>query len=94
MRAALVTQGARGCSLWTPQREFVRVPSFSSTVVDRVGAGDALFSVAAMACFMDVHEELVAFFGNVAGSLAVRILGNDKFVDRRSMKKYITATMK
>lgn len=91
---ALVTQGSRGCSLFNPKSEFVRVPTFDSNVVDRVGAGDALFSVAAMCGSMGLHEELVGFLGNIAGSLAVQIMGNDRSISKQSMRKYITATLK
>ncbi|WP_421900012.1 PfkB family carbohydrate kinase [Maridesulfovibrio sp.] len=93
-RICLVTQGSRGCSLYNPTSEFVRIPSFQSNVVDRVGAGDALFSIAAMSACMGLHEELVGFLGNIAGSLAVQIMGNDRAIDKQSMRKYITATMK
>ncbi|WP_321405124.1 PfkB family carbohydrate kinase [Maridesulfovibrio sp.] len=93
-RVGLVTQGSRGCSLYNPASEFVRIPSFQSNVVDRVGAGDALFSIAAMSACMGLHEELVGFLGNIAGSLAVQIMGNDRAIDKQSMRKYITATMK
>ncbi|WP_419784188.1 PfkB family carbohydrate kinase [Maridesulfovibrio sp.] len=93
-KISLVTQGSRGCSLYNPESEFVRIPSFQSNVVDRVGAGDALFSIAAMAACMGLHEELVGFLGNIAGSLAVQIMGNDQPIDKQSMRKYITATMK
>ncbi|MBI9109620.1 PfkB family carbohydrate kinase [Maridesulfovibrio ferrireducens] len=93
-KLAMVTQGGRGCSLWNPVSEFVRIPSFNSNVVDRVGAGDALFSISAMAGCMGLHEELVGFFGNIAGSLAVQIMGNDKSISKQDMRKYITATLK
>ncbi|TIH17290.1 cytidyltransferase [Marinifilum sp. JC120] len=93
-KICLVTQGSRGCSLYNPDSEFVRIPSFQSNVVDRVGAGDALFSIASMSACMGLHEELVGFLGNIAGSLAVQIMGNDRAIDKQSMRKYITATMK
>lgn len=94
VKLALVTQGSRGCSLWNPVGEFVKIPSFDSNVVDRVGAGDALFSVASMAGCMGLHEELVGFLGNIAGSLAIQIMGNDRAISKQAMCKYITATLK
>ncbi|CCO23447.1 PfkB family carbohydrate kinase [Maridesulfovibrio hydrothermalis] len=93
-KLAMVTQGSRGCSLLNPASEFVRIPSFNSNVVDRVGAGDALFSVSAMAACMGLHEELVGFLGNVAGALAVQIMGNDHSISKQAIRKYITATLK
>ncbi len=93
-KAGMVTQGGRGCCVWSQVDEFVRIPALNSDIVDRVGAGDALFSIAAMACYLDLKEELVGFLGNVAGSLAVQIMGNDKSIEKQAMKKYITATLK
>lgn len=93
-KLALVTQGSRGCALWNPDGEFVKIPTFDSNVVDRVGAGDALFSISAMAGCMGLHEELVGFLGNIAGSLAVQIMGNDRSISKQAMRKYITATLK
>ncbi|NDV22212.1 adenylyltransferase/cytidyltransferase family protein [Desulfovibrio sp. JC022] len=93
-KISMVTQGSRGCSLYNPKSEFVKIPSFNSNVVDRVGAGDALFSIAALAGCMGLHEELVGFLGNIAGSLAVSIMGNDRAVSKESMRKYIIASMK
>lgn len=91
---ALVTQGSQGCSLWNPDGDFVKIPTFASNVVDRVGAGDSLFSVAAMAGCMGLHEELAGFMGNIAGALAVQIMGNDRSISKQAMRKYITATLK
>ncbi len=47
-----------------------------------------------MSACMGLHEELVGFLGNIAGSLAVQIMGNDRAIDKQSMRKYITAIMK
>ena len=72
----------------------IKVPSFVQNVVDRVGAGDAFFSVTALAAVMGVENELLGFIGNVVGSLAVEILGNKKSIDRLSVQKYIVSLMK
>jgi len=41
-----------------------------------------------------VESELLAFLGNVAGSLAVEVIGNKKTINRETALKYITALMK
>lgn len=70
--------------------DFIEVPSFAHNIVDRVGAGDAFFAVTSLAAAQSAPSELIGFIGNVAGSLAVEIVGNKKSIDRPSMEKFIT----
>jgi len=63
-------------------------------VVDRVGAGDTLFAVAAMAARLEAPAEIIAFLGNVVGAEAVRTIGNLRPVDPLGVKKHITAILK
>lgn len=90
----VVTRGRKGCLIRTDQDGFIEVPSFAQKVVDRVGAGDAFFSVTALAAAQGASNEVLAFIGNVVGSLAVEVLGNQKSIDKLSVKKYITALLK
>lgn len=92
-RYILTTEGRRGCAIAMTD-EFHRAPSFASAVVDRVGAGDALFSVTALGAQQGLPAEILAFLGNIAGSLAVESIGNAKAVGQDAMRKYITAVMK
>ncbi len=68
---------------------FAQVPAFTQQTIDRVGAGDAFFAVTAMAAALEASSELVGFLGNVAGSLAVKMIGNQKTVDRQAMTAFI-----
>ena len=88
----LVTEGRKGCAVLCG--DFVRAPSFASNVVDRVGAGDALFSITALGSYLGFSPDLLAFIGNIAGSLAVESIGNAKSVGREAMYRYITSIMK
>jgi len=90
----VVTTGRRGCVVSGPGASFVKVPSFTSNVVDRVGAGDAFFSVGALASRLGLDPEIIGFLGNVAGSLAVQVIGNKRAIDRMAAKKYIKALLK
>ena len=62
--------------------------------MDRVGAGDTLFAVAALAARLDAPAEIVAFLGNVVGAEAVRIIGNLRPIDPLGVKKHVTALLK
>jgi rfaE bifunctional protein nucleotidyltransferase chain/domain len=90
----VVTRGRKGAYVSDDQGGFIAVPSFAQNVVDRVGAGDAFFSLTALAAVQGVPNEMLAFIGNAVGSLAVEIVGNKKPIDKLSMEKYITSLMK
>ena len=89
----MVTEGRNGCALLRKE-EFQRTPSFAANVVDRVGAGDALFSVTSLAALRSLPLDVMGFLGNITGSLAVETIGNAKAVSRNAMSKFITSVMK
>lgn len=84
-----VTRGRQGCMVIDRNGGFVQVPSLTSKVVDRVGAGDALFAVTALASAAGATCEILGFLGNIAGSLAVELMGNEKPIDRYSTIEFI-----
>jgi len=90
----IVTTGKKGCAICQDNNSFIQVPAFVHNVIDRVGAGDAFFSITSLAAFLGAHDELVAFIGNIIGSLSVEILGNKKSIDKLTVQKYITSIMK
>jgi len=90
----IVTRGRRGCLVKGKNSDFVSVPSFTNKVVDRIGAGDAFFSIASLSAAQKADNEIVGFLGNVVGSLAVEIIGNQKPIDRFSAEKYIVSLLK
>jgi rfaE bifunctional protein nucleotidyltransferase chain/domain len=90
----VVTRGKKGCYVRGSSVEFVAIPSFANRVVDRVGAGDAFFSVTALAAALKAPDEILGFIGNVAGALAVEIMGNRKSIDKQSVKNFIVSLLK
>lgn len=60
-------------------------------VLDTVGAGDAFFSVAALAACQGHSSEMSVFLGQLAGAQAVRIIGNrDPISKSRLLKSGMT----
>jgi rfaE bifunctional protein kinase chain/domain len=92
-RYLYVTRGSRGCA-GMADGDFFQVPAFASKVVDRVGAGDTFLSVTALAAYAKLPPEVVGFLGNMAGAIAVGVVGNMKYLDAASLKKAVTAIMK
>lgn len=90
----VVTRGKRGCLVRSRDGVIIEVPAFVQKIVDRIGAGDAFFSITALAAYLDSSPEIIGFIGNVVGALAVEIVGNEKSMDKLIVKKYITSLIK
>ena len=90
----IVTLGKNGCAICQNNLNFIQVPAFVHKVVDRIGAGDSFLAISSLAACIGASSELIAFIGNIVGSLSVEILGNKKPLDRLSVKKYITSLLK
>ncbi|MDQ8199180.1 PfkB family carbohydrate kinase [Pelagicoccus enzymogenes] len=56
-------------------------------IVDTIGAGDAFYSLAALAACQDLPIELGTFLGQLAGAQAVRIIGNTESVSKSKLLK-------
>lgn len=93
-RRFVVTRGRRGCIIRGENDRFIEIPAFAQKVIDRVGAGDAFLAVTALAAAQEVDSEILGFIGNSVGSLAVQMLGNQKPIDKLSLKKYIVSLLK
>lgn len=71
----------------------VECPAFETVVTDTVGAGDAFCSLAALAAARGLPIEVATFLGQVAGSLAVKIVGNRDCIDKGSFLKAATSLL-
>jgi len=89
-----ITKGKSGSYIQHRDGTGVLVPAFAHRVVDKVGSGDAFFSITSLAARLGVQPELVAFLGNVVGSIAVSIVGNKKPVTRQAIMKHVTSLLK
>lgn len=77
-----VTQGAAGILYWTSTEGVKRAPGFSPTIVDRVGAGDALLSTISTLRANNVPIDIASFYGNIAGAVIVSLLGNSTSISK------------
>jgi rfaE bifunctional protein nucleotidyltransferase chain/domain len=90
----IVTHGSFGCYPFSVKTGVARVPAFTKTVVDTVGAGDAFLTITAplVAAGGDIKD--VAFVGNAAGAIKVGIVGHRNSVEKVPLVKFITALLK
>jgi sugar/nucleoside kinase (ribokinase family) len=60
-------------------------PPLETEVVDTIGAGDAFFSLAALAAARQLPIALGTFLGQLAGAQAVKIVGNQHPISKQTL---------
>lgn len=90
----IITRGHRGSLTYSRKEGFTSIPVFSREVVDRIGAGDAYFSITAPCVFKNNPLELTGFIGNAVGAMKVLIVGNRTAIEPAALYKYITTLLK
>ena len=90
----MLTHGKYGCLAYRESEGFKRVPALATQVIDRVGAGDAVLCVTALCLAQGATAEVAGFIGNVVGAEAVKILGNQRFIERIPLFRHIECLLK
>lgn len=91
----IVTHGRHGCIAYERSNgPALRVPAFTNTVVDTVGAGDAFLAVTAPLVRAGGRIDHIGFLGNAAGAIKVGIVGHRRSVEKVSLLKFVTAVLK
>lgn len=93
-RDVLVTRGKTGALYYRDSEGFSSAPAFATSVVDRIGSGDAVLSVVSPMAAANVPAQMIAFVANVVGAQATQIVGNRNAVDRVATMKFIEALLK
>ena len=90
----IVTKGQEGSICYQKKRGFHEVPALTDRIVDRVGAGDALFAVTSPCVYSGLEDEITSFVGNIAGALQVQVVGNSKQIELIDLVRFITRLLK
>lgn len=90
----LITQGQQGCFCCDNKEGFFKIPAFTSRVVDRIGAGDAVFSITTLCVAREAPMEVVGFIGNTVGAQAVATVGHRSRIEQVPLFKHIESLLK
>ncbi|MAH84009.1 MAG: cytidyltransferase [Rhodospirillaceae bacterium TMED8] len=90
----IVTHGREGCVTFSKGGQPVRIPAFTKTVVDTVGAGDAFLSITSPLAAAGGSMQLIGFIGNAAGAMKVGIVGHRTFIEKVPLMRYISTLLK
>ncbi|MEM7369282.1 MAG: PfkB family carbohydrate kinase [Bacteroidota bacterium] len=88
-----ITLGQKGAIFYS-NGVFHRAPALATSVVDSVGAGDAVLSVTSLLAHKECPPDLLPYVGNCVGALAVQILGNERPVNKVELNKMISHMLK
>lgn len=90
----IVTGGFHGCYSFDAANGTHRIPAFTKTVVDTVGAGDAFLAITAPLVAAGGRMEQVGFVGNAVGAMKVGIIGHRASIEKIPLIKFLTTLMK
>jgi bifunctional ADP-heptose synthase (sugar kinase/adenylyltransferase) len=89
----VVTRGSKGCLCYDRAEGFAEVPAFTSSIVDRVGAGDAVLAITALCAVQGVSPDLLGGVAGAVGAQAVGIVGNRAAIDPAKVLTDIAARL-
>ncbi len=93
-KVLLVSRGPNGSVVLGPNDAVYETPIMSTRVVDRTGAGDAVFAVTSPCVFKRIPPEVVGFIGNCAGAIAVETVCNREPISPKILAQFITGVLK
>lgn len=85
----VITKGVYGCISYNAKEGFFDNPALAIQVVDRVGAGDAVFAITSLCVAQDAPMDIVGFIANAVGAEAVATVGHRETVDHTSLSRHI-----
>jgi rfaE bifunctional protein nucleotidyltransferase chain/domain len=89
-----VTHGKMGCVAYQAEKPPVRVPAFTKTVVDTVGAGDAFLAITSPLAAAGGDYEHIGFVGNAVGAIKVGTLGHRASIEKVPLMRFISTLLK
>jgi rfaE bifunctional protein kinase chain/domain len=81
-KAAMVTRGKTGTLLFDKNDGFFNCPALAESVVERIGAGDAVLAMSSLCVASGVPAAVTSFLSNLAGAQAVSVVGNSASISR------------
>jgi len=90
--ASWATIGADG-AIGNNEDEQVRIPALLLRVKDTIGAGDAFYSLAALAALHKMPLDLATLLANAAGALKTNVVGNKEAVKKVDLLKFLSTVM-
>jgi bifunctional ADP-heptose synthase (sugar kinase/adenylyltransferase) len=85
----IVTQGKKGATFFRKNNPPINCPAFVDKSLDKVGAGDAMLSIIALAIKQNLDPEIVLFLGSIASAISVNSIGNKLAVNFNEIDRFL-----
>ncbi|MGE4554835.1 MAG: PfkB family carbohydrate kinase [Candidatus Paceibacterota bacterium] len=93
-RKLMITRGHLGSIASENKGKIYETPVLSTTIIDRLGAGDAFFTISAGLAAQNCPMEVVSFIGNVAGAIQVATMGNKESINADQVYRFMKTLLK
>ena len=85
----IITKGKNGASLFREDGISFHCPAFIDQSIDKVGAGDAMLSLVALALKKGLNPEIALFLGSIASAINVTNIGNKISIDYKELDSVV-----
>jgi rfaE bifunctional protein nucleotidyltransferase chain/domain len=85
---AIVTLGADGLMVFDHKGGYEKVPALAGKLVDKVGAGDAVFAMASLLAKVGAPLKVIGFLSNLVAAHEVSQLGHEKSLSQSDLRKH------
>ena len=90
-----ITHGKTGASLYdTKNKKLTHVPAFARNVIDKVGAGDALFPILASCLNSKIPTDISLYIASISAAINSENYANKQIIEKTYLKKYIEHSIK
>jgi rfaE bifunctional protein kinase chain/domain/rfaE bifunctional protein nucleotidyltransferase chain/domain len=90
----IITRGSEGAILMNKNYTVFSCPGFASKSIDKVGAGDAMLSIASLGLKLKLDPELVLFISSLAAAISVESIGNKEHVTYEKLDRTLEYILK
>ncbi len=88
-KKCLITLGKRG-ALYLKNGKIYEAAALTQTPKDTVGAGDAVFAITSLFDYINTNPELMPFYANCIGAVAVSFMSNEKSIAKEDIFKLLS----
>ena len=90
----IITRGSDGVILINKDYKIFSCPGFALKSIDKVGAGDAMLSIASLGLKLKLDPELILFISSLAAAISVESIGNKEQVTYQKLDRILEYILK
>ena len=90
-----ITHGKTGATIYEKKyKKIIHVPAFANNVIDKVGAGDALFPILASSIYSGIPTDISLYFASLSAAINSENYGNKFVLDNTYFTKTVEHSLK